>query len=156
MYAMAVVLALSTLMDTGIKMWPLQLGSSQWRFGAFGLLLSGPVTPLLALALAMAAGYLAESRRAVRGLSIVALAVAALLTIVLLAFLADYLAMRPTVEAPLRLTFAVATTKAVNQTLLVIPAAVGLGLGGLRSLSGSGGGTARPRHRGSLVVGQPS
>ena len=85
-----------------------------------------------------------------------ALAVAALLTIVLLAFLADYLSLRSTVEAPLRLTFAVATTKAVIQTLLVIPAALGLGLGGLRSLAGSGGGTARPRHRGSLVVGQPS
>ena len=156
MYAMAVVLALSTLMDTGIKMWPLQVGSSQWRYGAFGLLLSGPVTPLLALGLAMAAGFLAESRRAVRGFSIVSLAVAALLTIALLAFLIDYMSLRSTVEAPLRLTFAVATTKAVIQALLVIPAALALGLGGLKSLTTSGGGTARSGRRGSLVVGQPS
>ena len=66
MFAMAAVLALSTLMDTGIKMWPLQLGSRQWRFGAFGLLLSGPVTPLLELALSMSACYLAKIRRVVR------------------------------------------------------------------------------------------
>lgn len=155
MFAMAAVLALSTLMDTGIKMWPLQLGSRQWRFGAFGLLLSGPVTPLLALALAMAAGYLGQSRRVVRGFAIVALAAAAFLTVALLAFLADYLALRSTVEASLRLTFAVATTKAVIQALLVIPAALALGLGGLKSL-GQVGDDARSGPRGSLVVGQPS
>ena len=155
MFAMAAVLALSTLMDTGIKMWPLQLGSRQWRFGAFGLLLSGPVTPLLALALAMAAGYLAQSRRVVRGFAIVALVCAAILTIALLAFLTDYLALRSTVEAPLRLTFAVATTKAVIQALLVIPAALALGLGGMKSLRDVGGG-AQSSARGSLVVGQPS
>ena len=155
MFAMAAVLALSTLMDTSIKMWPLQLGSRQWRFGAFGLLLSGPVTPLLALGLAMAAGYLAQSRRVVRGFAIVALLAAAILTIALLAFLADYLALRSTVEAPLRLTFAVATTKAVIQALLVIPAALALGLGGLKSL-GDVGGETRSGPRGSLVVGQPS
>jgi hypothetical protein len=155
MFAMAAVLALSTLMDTGIKMWPLQLGSRQWRFGAFGLLLSGPVTPLLALALAMAAGYLAQSRRIIRGFAIVALLAAAILTIALLAFLADYLALRSTVEASLRLTFAVATTKAVIQAVLVIPAALALGLGGLRSL-GEVGGEPRSGPRGSLVVGQPS
>lgn len=155
MFAMAAVLALSTLMDTGIKMWPLQLGSRQWRFGAFGLLLSGPVTPLLALALAMAAGYLGQSRRVVRGFAIVALAAAAFLTVALLAFLADYLALRSTVEASLRLTFAVATTKAVIQALLVIPAALALGLGGLKSL-GQVGDDTRSGPRGSLVVGQPS
>ena len=155
MFAMAAVLALSTLMDTGIKMWPLQLGSRQWRFGAFGLLLSGPVTPLLALALAMAAGYLSQSRRVVRGFAIVALISAAILTIALLAFLADYLALRSTVEASLRLTFAVATTKAVIQAMLVIPAALALGLGGLKSL-GEMGGDIRSGPRGSLVVGQPS
>ena len=154
MFAMAAVLALSTLMDTGIKMWPLQLGSREWRFGAFGLLLTGPVTPLLALALAMAAGFLAESRRAIRGLSIVALVCAAILTIALLAFILDYMALKATVEAPLRLTFAVATTKAVIQTLLVVPAATWLGLGGLKSLAS--GGTGQIGSRGSLVVGQPS
>jgi hypothetical protein len=155
MFAMAAVLALSTLMDTGIKMWPLQLGSRQWRFGAFGLLLSGPVTPLLALALAMAAGYLAQSRRLIRGFAIVALAVAVILTVALLAFLTDYLRLRSTVEAPLRLTFAVATTKAVIQALLVIPAALALGLGGLKSLEDVGD-SSRSGPRGSLVVGQPS
>jgi hypothetical protein len=155
MFAMAAVLALSTLMDTGIKMWPLQLGSRQWRFGAFGLLLSGPVTPLLALALAMAAGYLAQSRRVVRGFAIVALAPPRFSPLRLLAFLADYLALRSTVEASLRLTFAVATTKAVIQAVLVIPAALALGLGGLKSL-GEVGGEPAVRPRGSLVVGQPS
>jgi hypothetical protein len=142
-------------MDTGIKMWPLQMGSRNWRFGAFGLLLSGPVTPLLALAIAMAGSYLAQSRRAVKGFSVVALVAAAVLTVVMLAFLIDYLALRSSVDAPLRLTFAVATTKAVIQTLLVIPAALGLGMGGLRSLGASGGKAGRHR-QGGLVVGQPS
>ncbi len=156
MYAMAAALVLSTMMDVFIRMWPVQLGSRDWRFGAFGLLLSGPVTPLLGLALAMAAGFLARSHRVVRVLSVVALAVAVILTLTLIAFLIDYSALRSTVDAQLKLTFTVATTKAVILALFVIPSALALGLGGLRSVQESVTGDGeRPGRRGSLVVGQP-
>lgn len=147
-------MALSTLLDLGARLWPAQVGSRDWRYGAAGLLLSALVTPLLGLAVAMAGAFFSRSVRAVRVLSVVAVVAGALLALVLIVFLVDYVALAPKVEAPLKLTFTVATVKAVILSVLVIPSALALGLGGLRALRP--GGDTQSAHRGGFVVGQPS
>ena len=157
MYAMAAVMVLSTVLDTAPRILPMHWGSREWRFGALGLALSSLVTPVLGLGLAMAAGFIGRSSRAIRALSWLALAVAVVFAVALVAFVVDYAGMLPTVEAPLKLTFRVATFKAVIMSLLAIPATAALGLGGLRSLRGVAGvGDTQSEHRGNLVVGQPS
>jgi hypothetical protein len=156
MYLIAALLVLSTLLDTAVRIWPLHPGNREWRFGAFGLLLSSPVTPLLGIALAMGAAYVAESARAVRVLSIVSCLAAVLLALLLIAFLIDYAAMASKVQAPLKATFEVATVKAVIMSVLVLPAATLLGLAGMRSLRAGPAAPAEPGRRGGLVVGQSS
>ena len=104
MYLIAALLVLSTLLDTAVRILPVHLGNREWRFGAFGLLLSSPVTPLLGIALAMGAAYVAESARAVRVLSIIAYLAALLLVVLLVAFLLDYAGMAAKVQAPLNKT----------------------------------------------------
>ena len=157
MYALAAVLIISTLLDTIVRVWPLHLGTRDWRFGALGIFLSSPVTLLLGVTLAMGAGFVGRSSGAVRAMSYLALAAAIVLTVSLLTFVVDYSAMSPSVDASLKTTFKVAAFKAVALTVLTIPAAAALGLGGLRAARGdvAGPGT-RSEHQGSLVVGQPS
>ncbi len=157
LYALATVLIISTLLDTVVRVWPLHFGNRDWRFGAFGIFLSSPVTLLLGVALAMGAGFVARSTGAIRAFSYLALAAAVVLTLSLMAFVVDFTAMAPSVDAALKTTFRVAALKAVALTVLTIPAAAALGWGGVRSLQGDGSDSgAQSEDRGSLVVGQPS
>lgn len=152
-YAVAVLLMLSSLLDLGARLWPLQLGNEEWRFGALGILFNSLVTPVLGLALAMGAAYIGRHRRTLALFSGIALLVAAITTLAFIAFVFASIAVSGRAEAAVKPAFEVAIWKTVVLALAVLPATALLGLGGMRSLRGGNGGVLE---RGRLVVGQPS
>ena len=148
-YSVALLLAISSLLDLGSRLWPLQLGSQDWRFGAMGILFNSLVTPLLGLGLAIAAAYLARHRATLAACSGLALVVAAIATIGLVAFVLAGVAVAAKADAAVRPTVSVATWKTVVLALAIIPSAALLGLGGMRARQGE-----VSNHQDGLVVGQ--
>ncbi len=65
-YAVALVLLVSPLVDLIGAIWPPRMGEVSWRFGAFGLTTGALVSPILGLAMLKVAGVLLEHRAVVR------------------------------------------------------------------------------------------
>lgn len=152
-YSVALLLALSSLLDLGTRLWPPQLGSEDWRFGAMGILFNSFVTPLLGLGVAMGAAYIGRHRGILAACSGIALVVAAVLGLALVAFVLASISVNAKADAQLKSTVSVATWKTVILALAIIPAAALLGLGGMRALRGAADGRFDPQS--GLVVGQP-
>jgi len=152
-YSVALLLALSSLLDLGTRLWPLQFGSEDWRFGAMGILFNSLVTPLLGLGLAMAAAYIGRHRGILAACSGIALVAAAVMTLALVAFIIASLSVNAKADVQLKSTVSVATWKTVILALAIIPAAALLGVGGMRALRGTADSRFDPQS--GLVVGQP-
>lgn len=151
-YPVALLLIATSLMDTLPKILPANFGSADWRYGALGLTFNSLVTPLLGLVLAAAAALIARQYRALRVVSVAFLVVAAFALVGGLLFLVDYNGVSSGLSERAASAFRVATWKTALIALLVVPAALWFGIGGLRAASArpaDGEGTS-----GSLVVGQ--
>lgn len=152
-YSIALLLALSSLIDLGTRLWPLQFASEDWRFGAMGILFNSLVTPLLGLGLAIAAAYLGNHRSILAVCSGIALVAAGVMALALVAFVFASLSVGAKADVQLKSTVSVATWKTVILALAIIPAAALLGLGGMRALRGMVDSRFDPQS--GLVVGQP-
>ena len=152
-YSVALLLALSSLLDLGTRLWPLQFSSEDWRFGAMGILFNSLVTPLLGLGVAMAAAYIGRHRGILAACSVIALVAATIMTLALVAFVIASMSVNAKADVQLKETVSVATWKTVILALAIIPAAALLGLGGMRALRGTTDG--RFDAQSGLVVGQP-
>lgn len=90
-YAAGLLIVIIPLADSLPAAYPLHLGVAQWRFGMVGLLSGAFMTPLLGLFMLLATAALAGHQRRLRALGVTAIVVAAVLAIISLSFLFDYL-----------------------------------------------------------------
>ncbi len=152
-YPIALLLIVTSLLDTFPKILPADFGSRDWRYGALGLVFNSMVTPLLGLAIAGASAIVARHHGVLRLVSGVLLAVAAFAVIGGILFVIDFSALSSTLSERVTPGFEVATWKTVVIVLLAAPVAAWLGIGGFRAAradavpEGPEGGSAR------LVVG---
>jgi hypothetical protein len=157
LYAVALVLLVSPLVDLVGAVWPPRMGEVSWRFGAFGLTTSALVSPILGFAMLKVAGVLLEHRGVVRTVAVIDLI---LLLVVLggLAFFAlDFVQLRATLAASSLGQYDMAGFKAAVNGLLEVIVLGWMGVAGLRAASGPGNGAAQHGGREEgLIVGMPA
>jgi hypothetical protein len=152
-YAVAVLLIASPLLELLGAVLPVRPSEVSWRFGTFGLLANSSVTPILGLATALAAGVTLDHSRFVRLLAIAEIALALLVILGLALFALDFLQLRHAVTAQARASYDGGSLRAaVNAALAAATLAV-LGAAGLRATA-RGAGRAQPGRGGPppLVV----
>ena len=132
-YPIALLLIVTSLLDTFPKILPADFGSRDWRYGALGLVFNSMVTPLLGLAIAGASAIIARHHGILRLVSGVLLAVAAFAVIGGILFVIDFSALSSTLSERVTPGFEVATWKTVVIVLLAAPVAAWLGIGGFRA-----------------------
>lgn len=132
-YPIALLLIVTSLLDTLPKILPADLGSRDWRYGALGLVFNSMVTPLLGLAIAAASAIVARHWGTLRLISVVFLALAVLAVVGGLLFIVDFSALASSLSERVTPGFKVATWKTVAIVLLAAPVAAWLGIGGLRA-----------------------
>lgn len=151
-YPIALLLIVTSLLDTLPKILPADFGSRDWRYGALGLVFNSMVTPLLGLAIAAAAAIVARHRGTLRLISGAFLALAALAVLGGLLFIIDFSALTSSLSERVTPGFKVATWKTVAIVLLAAPVAAWLGIGGLRAAR-AGVGPEGSQGSSGLVVG---
>jgi hypothetical protein len=151
-YPIALLLIVTSLLDTLPKILPADVGSRDWRYGALGLVFNSMVTPLLGLAIAAAAAIVARHWGTVRLISVVFLALAVLAVLGGLLFIVDFSALASSLSERVTPGFKVATWKTVAIVLLAAPVAAWLGIGGLRAARADVG-PAGSQGSSGLVVG---
>ncbi len=134
------------------NMWPVDLATPQWRFGSFGFLLSSLVLPTLGIALLLWAGVLKESRRLVRGVAVMAGVAAAVVTVLLVVFLKDGMALSGQGEEAPPAMFWAALTRTGLISGLSIPVLAVLAVAGIRTSRLMP--TAATEQPGNLVIGR--
>ncbi len=150
---LAAALVAVPLLDVVVQSWPPRVGEAAWRFGLVGLGLEVLLTPLVGLALAMGLALVADRRRLLRVLAVLAIAIAVLLVVGLLGFVLDFLQLRGGLAEARRGAYDRAAVKALAVGTVFLVVTIALGLGGWRASS-------PPRLRESesqsnLVVGNP-
>jgi hypothetical protein len=156
LYAVALVLLVSPLLDLIGAAWPPRMGEVSWRFGAFGLTTSALVSPILAFAMAKIAGVLLEHRVFVRVVAIVDLVLLLLLLAGLVFFALDFLQLRATLASSSLSQYDTAGFKAAVNGVLELIVLAWMGVAGLRASAGGGKSpTPHARREGGLIVGMP-
>ncbi len=133
-YAVAVLFILSPLVDVLTNIYPTDLGSMQWRFGAIGILSNYLISGVFGLLLATLVAALLGHRTLLRISAIVDLATAAVLLGITLLFALDVLQLRSTVRPEAGEMFRIGALKA---SLKILMTAVALLLLGIRALKAS-------------------
>lgn len=152
-YPIALLLIVTSLLDTFPKILPADMGSRDWRYGALGLVFNSMVTPLLGLAIAAASAIVARHVGTLRLVSGVFLALAAFAVLGGLLFLIDFSALSAGLSERVTPGFEVATWKTVAIVLLAAPVAAWLGIGGLRVARAEAGSAGSRSNDAGLVVG---
>lgn len=156
LYAVALVLLVSPLLDLVGAVWPPRMGEVSWRFGAFGLATSALVSPILAFAMAKIAGVLLDHRIVVRVVAVIDLVLLVLLLAGLAFFALDFLQLRATLATPSLGQYDTAGFKAAVNGVLELIVLGWMGVAGLRASTGGGKGSAPHGAReGGLIVGMP-
>lgn len=154
-YPIALLLIVSSALDTVPKILPAALGSQDWRYGALGLVFNSMVTPLLGLAIAAGTAIFAGHRRMLIALSVIFLVTALFTVVGGILFLVDFGNLSSGLSERIGPSFRVATWKTAIIVALILPVATWFGIGGLRAARSA---VQRAGSQGSsgagLVVGQ--
>ena len=117
-YVVAFVLFFVPFFDAALSLAPWNVASSQWRFGAFGLLSNALMLPaagvLIAVATAIAAGHV----RVVRVLAILCWSAVVVLLVSTVLFSLDALQSRRMIRPEMALSYYVASATAMGKLLL--------------------------------------
>ncbi|MEO5817351.1 MAG: hypothetical protein ABIT20_18935 [Gemmatimonadaceae bacterium] len=117
-YLVAFVLVFIPLFDASLSLAPWNLVSSQWRFGAFGLLSNALMIPasgaLIAVATAIAAGHV----RVAKVLSILCWITVAVLVLATVLFSLDAMQSRRMIRPEMALSYYVASATAMGKFIL--------------------------------------
>jgi hypothetical protein len=117
-YLVAFLLFFIPFFDAALSLAPWQLASSQWRFGAFGLLSNALMLPAAGALVAIATGIAAGQPRALKVFAVVGwLAVAILLASTVL-FALDATQSRRLIRPEMQLSYYVASGTALGKLLL--------------------------------------
>lgn len=144
--------------DYIMTVWPLQPGSTPWRYGAVGLLGGFLLSPLLGLAMIQVHAALSGQRLMQRVVLVVALAGAVGLTLGVVSFMLDVIQLRGGVAEAERWAFDVGASKAGFKLVTGALALGWIALAARQSLAQIAG-TIRPERsqRGTpLMVGEES
>lgn len=143
-------LILGPLVTVAPNLWPMDLGTSQWRFGGFGFVLGAALLPTLGVALVLWAGVLKESPGMVRRMALMAGVAAGVLALLLIVFILDGLGMVRASSEAAPAVFWAALVRAALVGGLSIPVLVVLAVAGWRTAGRMPAGTVESRN---LVVG---
>jgi hypothetical protein len=117
-YLVAFLLIFIPVFDASLSLAPWNLGSSQWRFGAFGLFSNALMLPaagaLIGVATAIAAGHV----RMVRGLAILCWFAVAVLVLSTVLFSLDAMQSRRMIRPDMALSYYVASATALGKLVL--------------------------------------
>ena len=138
LYPIGALLILGAVSEPLLQIWPVQLGEVRWRFGAVGLLSSAVLGVLFGLVWIMAVAALLDHRRTLRAAAVANMALALVLTAVVLLFGLDFLQVRSTVNPEFRGALDMTVLRALVVLGLSIPTALGIGIGGWRSTRAGG------------------
>jgi hypothetical protein len=117
-YCIAALMVIMPLSELTLRVWPIRIGETSWRFGASGLFSSALLLPLLGLIVAGAVAFLSGNRTLVRVLAGFTAAAAALLVLASGLFALDAVQMRSNVVPEAKTAFDVASAQALIKFLL--------------------------------------
>jgi hypothetical protein len=117
-YCIAAMMVIMPLSELALRVWPLRIGETSWRFGAAGLFSSALLLPLLGLMVAGAVAFLSGNRTLVRALAGFTAAAGALLVLSSGLFALDAVQMRSNVVPEAKTAFDVASAQALLKFLL--------------------------------------
>ena len=117
-YLVAFLLFFIPFFDAILSLAPWNLGSSQWRFGAFGLLSNALMLPATGALIAVATAVIFGHFRTQRVLSILSWLAVAIIVVSTVLFGLDAVQSRRLIRADMQLSYFVATGTAVGKLLL--------------------------------------
>ncbi len=118
LYPLALVLCVVPFAETAAGLWPANVDSPAWRFGAVGIFLSFFGSTLLGLLMAVATAHALGHRIASRVLGVVAALLALFLVIICGSFALDVLQVRTIVRLQARRGFELTSAKAMVMGLM--------------------------------------
>ncbi|MEO8337412.1 MAG: hypothetical protein ABI664_20715 [bacterium] len=117
-YLVAFLLFFIPFFDATLSLAPWHLASSQWRFGAFGLLSNALMLPAAGALIAVATAIAAGQVRMVRVWSVLCWLAVAVLVVATVLFALDALQSRRMIRPEMSLSYYVATATAVGKLVL--------------------------------------
>lgn len=119
-YLVAFLLVFIPLFDASLSLAPWHLGSSQWRFGAFGLLSNALMLPAAGALVAVAAAVAAGHVRMVKVLSALCWVMVAVLALSVVLFSLDAMQSRRMIRPEMTLSYYVASVTALGKLVLAM------------------------------------
>ena len=132
-YAVAGLLIVIPIIEFTLRVWPLQPGTTSWRFGAIGIFSTTVITPLLGVVVGGAIAFSLEHRSVVRALGVLTLLGSILFLGFIGLFVLDAIEMRTPAQEAALFVFDVTAVQVVLKLTAVFLVAVLLGVGGWRS-----------------------
>ncbi|MEP6731136.1 MAG: hypothetical protein ABJE10_10885 [bacterium] len=117
-YVVAFLLFFIPFFDASLSLAPWHVGSSQWRFGAFGLLSNALMLPAAGALIAVATGIAAGQMRVLRVLSMIGWLMVAILVVSTVLFALDATQSRLLINPAMELSYYVASGTALAKLLL--------------------------------------
>jgi hypothetical protein len=144
-YLIAIMLVVVPLFDAAMQLGAFNPGSSQWRFGAIGLLSNAFLLPGVGLLVMFAVAVFREHVRFLRIFGVLLAVCAAVAFGLVLLFALDAIQTRVMVQEAARLSFVVASWTAVGKLALAVAVLTLLARGGLRTRRGKVAARAKVR-----------
>jgi hypothetical protein len=132
LYPVGALFILGSLSEPLFQVWPLRMAEVSWRFGAAGLMAGGMIGLVFGLTWLMGVAAGLEHRRVLRGLAVVNLVMAVVLTGACVLFALDFLQVRGSVNPQLRGSLDLTVLRAMLIMGATIPTTLALGIGGWR------------------------
>lgn len=151
-YVVAAVFLLSPLIDVATNIYPTDLGSMQWRFGAFGILSNYLISAVFGLLLASLVAALSGHRLVLRACAALDGLTALVLFGLTLLFALDVLQLRSTVRPEATEMFRIGALKASFKVALVAVALLLMGIGSFRATRGEAMADRKGRKDSPLLV----
>ncbi|MEO7455454.1 MAG: hypothetical protein ABIY52_04280 [Gemmatimonadaceae bacterium] len=117
-YLVAALLVFIPLYDAATSLYPFNVASSQWRFGAFGLLSNALMLPASGALIAVAAAAAFMQPRMLRFLGIVSWVAVVVIVLSMVLFALDAVQSRRLIRADMQLSYMVATATALVKLVL--------------------------------------
>jgi hypothetical protein len=133
MYPVAFAVMSVPFVDLITGSFPPHVGNISWRFMVIGQLLKSLLVPMMGLGFATLIAAFLEQRRVVRTLAVVGMVAALLIVACSITFALDYMQLRPTFGEAMKQQADTASVTALLIAGIVIPVAMGIGIGGWKT-----------------------
>ena len=114
-YFVALLLIFIPISEVVLAAWPLRIGEVTWRYGAFGMIGQGVMTPLLGLLMVLWTAVALQQRWLVKTLTVLCYVGAVIFAGMIALFALDTLQMRAAVADEVRRAFDLATIAAFGK-----------------------------------------